>query len=301
MDAPAPTISDDLLSYQAVGEPITVKLSYSLVRLLSEQLYQSPLKAIEELVVNAYDADAKVCRIFVPSEPQDVSVAIYDDGHGMDYQGLVDLWQIGRSNKRETEIEHRSGRKQIGKFGIGKLAAHTIADQLTYITKNQGRVLAVSIDFRAFGPSQTNGSFETDILESDPSEIEPVYLTVHEIDDWSTIRDSIESVIQELGITEAELVEQDSWTLALLENLKEKGTSIQRGRLNWVLRTAMPRHSEFKLYLDGDEVVSSSSDYEIVVKFSVTHLPEHRLDDLSKKTKENWYINNGRLMSDRIV
>ena len=127
MDAPTPTISNDLSSYQSVGEPITVKLSYSLVRLLSEQLYQSPLKAIEELVVNAYDANAKVCRIFVPIAEKDDSVAIYDDGEGMDYQGLVDLWQIGRSNKRDAEVEQRTHRKQIGKFGIGKLASYTIA------------------------------------------------------------------------------------------------------------------------------------------------------------------------------
>ena len=138
MDAPTPTISNDLSSYQSVGEPITVKLSYSLVRLLSEQLYQSPLKAIEELVVNAYDANAKECRISVPTQTQTNFVAVYDDGDGMDYQGLVDLWQIGHSNKRdkETEIEQRSQRKQIGKFGIGKLASYTIANQLTYITSS---------------------------------------------------------------------------------------------------------------------------------------------------------------------
>ena len=80
-------ISHDLASYQSVGDPITVKLSYSLVRLLSEQLYQSPLKAIEELVVNAYDANAEVCRITVPTEEQDDFVAIYDDGDGMDFSG----------------------------------------------------------------------------------------------------------------------------------------------------------------------------------------------------------------------
>ena len=293
-------ISHDLANYQSVGDPITVKLSYSLVRLLSEQLYQSPLKAIEELVVNAYDANAKVCRITVPTEEQDDFIAIYDDGDGMDFQGLIDLWQIGRSNKRDIEIEQRSQRKQIGKFGIGKLAAYTIANQLTYITKSQGKVLAVTIDFRAFDPSYTNGTYESDTLTTDPSEIEPVDLTVHEIDDWSTMRNSIGPVSQKIGLTEAELEEQDSWTLAVLGNLKGKGTNIQRGRLNWVLRTAMPRHSEFKLYLDDEEVVSSSSDDEIVVKFSVTDLPLHRLDDLSKKTEENWYKDNERLMTDSL-
>lgn len=282
-------ISDDLSSYQPEGEPIIVKLSYGLVRLLSEQLYQSPLKAIEELVVNAFDANAKVCRIAVPSEGQGDFVAIYDDGDGMGYQGLIDLWQIGRSNKRDAEIEQRSQRKQIGKFGIGKLAAYTIANQLTYFTKNQGKVLAVTMDFR---------EFET--RNSDPSEIEPVNLTVHEIGDWSTMHDSIGPVSQKLGMTEAELVERDSWTLAVLENLKGKGQNIATGRLNWVLRTAMPRHSEFKLYLDCEEVISSSLDYETSIEFPVSDLPEQRLVDLSKETKEKWYKNDGRIMTDRL-
>ena len=88
------------------------------------------------------------------------------------FQGLIDLWQIGRSNKRDIEIEQRSQRKQIGKFGIGKLAAYTIANQLTYITKSQGKVLAVTIDFRRFDPSYTHETNESDTLKSDPSEIE---------------------------------------------------------------------------------------------------------------------------------
>ena len=54
------------MSYLSLGEdtgnPITVRLSNEIVTLLSSQLYQSPLKAIEELVVNSYDADAKECR-----------------------------------------------------------------------------------------------------------------------------------------------------------------------------------------------------------------------------------------------
>ena len=293
-------ISDDISSHQSLGEPITVKLSFSLVRLLSEQLYQSPLKAIEELVVNAYDADAKVCRISVPTEAQDGFVAIYDDGVGMDYQGLVDLWQIGRSNKRDAEIKQRSQRKQIGKFGIGKLASYTIADQLTYITKSSEKVLAVTIDFREFDPSHKEESDKSDTFSSSPSEIELVNLTVYGINDWSTLVSTFGPVFRKLGMKATELKEQESWTLALLENLNEKGRTISRGRLQWVLRTAMPRHSEFKLYLEGEEIVSSTSDYETAVEFSVTDLPAHRLERLSKKTAETWYVDSGRLVTDSL-
>ena len=50
-----------------VGQPdgtVDVTVEYEIVRLLSEQLYASPLKAIEELVVNSWDADATECRVY---------------------------------------------------------------------------------------------------------------------------------------------------------------------------------------------------------------------------------------------
>jgi len=122
---------------------LTVSLSNELVQLLSDQLYQSPLKAVEELVVNAYDADATECRLFVPA-PSDTEhrfVIVYDNGIGMSYEGLVNLWHIGRSPKSDDRISERISRKQIGKFGIGKLATYTIANELTYITKHT-RVVA---------------------------------------------------------------------------------------------------------------------------------------------------------------
>jgi hypothetical protein len=57
------TCLSDALGAEEVIDTIDVSLSNELVHLLSEQLYTSPLKAIEELVVNSYDADAEECRV----------------------------------------------------------------------------------------------------------------------------------------------------------------------------------------------------------------------------------------------
>src|SRR5438874_857640 len=130
---------------------ITVTLSNELVHLLSEQMYQSPIKAVEELVVNSYDAGAKDCRLFVPLPPaDDPMVLVFDDGVGMNPEGLQDLWHIGRSNKRTEEIEKRLGRKQIGKFGIGKLATYAIANFVTYVSKTDDGIHGVTMDFGQF-------------------------------------------------------------------------------------------------------------------------------------------------------
>ena len=42
-----------------VVKSIPVRMSYEIIKLFSEGLYQSPHKAVEELVANAYDAGAK--------------------------------------------------------------------------------------------------------------------------------------------------------------------------------------------------------------------------------------------------
>lgn len=93
---PEAPLAESLSSIGNEAGNIDVTLSNELVQLLSEQLYQSPLKAIEELVVNSYDADAGECRVFVPSgeEPSRRYVIVYDDGVGMDEAGLRDLWRV---------------------------------------------------------------------------------------------------------------------------------------------------------------------------------------------------------------
>jgi hypothetical protein len=161
------------------GEKLSVTLSNELVQLLSEQLYQSPLKAIEELVVNAFDAAARECRVFVPaaSAQQRRFVVTYDNGFGMDYKGLVDLWHIGRSNKRTSEVELRAKRKQIGKFGIGKLATYTIANKITYVTRTENKILGVTLDFRRFVTSAAGAT-------------KPVQLTVRSVTDWDNLSEN---------------------------------------------------------------------------------------------------------------
>src|SRR5579859_8212892 len=120
-------IFEQLKEHGQTASSVEVKISTELVRLLSDQLYQSPLKALEELIVNAYDAGASVCKVFVPSPAQLAQaggihlISVFDTGTGLSDEGMVDLWHVGRSNKRTAEIQKISIRKQIGKFGIGKL------------------------------------------------------------------------------------------------------------------------------------------------------------------------------------
>src|ERR1700733_15515610 len=151
-------IADGLNILPEVAE-IQVQISNELIHLLSDQLYQSPLKAIEELVVNAFDADADTCKLFVPPAGKpgdDRFMAIFDTGSGMTAGGMTDLWHIGRSTKRDP-VSSNHVRKQIGKFGIGKLATYTVSNRLTYFSKTSEGILSASLDFGDFKADPTRG------------------------------------------------------------------------------------------------------------------------------------------------
>jgi Histidine kinase-, DNA gyrase B-, and HSP90-like ATPase len=287
----SPLIGEQILAAGAAEEPLEVSLSHELVTLLSEQLYQSPMKAIEELVVNSFDADAAICRLAIPdvldassTEP----IIVYDDGIGMDMAGLEDLWHIGHSHKRDEQIETARKRKQIGKFGIGKLATYSIARQITYITRAKGaEILTTSLNFNAFKPDPTGAGAM------------PVKLEVSKLTEGELAK--VAGLSEALKATKAPAKPFKSGaagTVVLLEGFKPKAAEMKRGVLRWVLSTAMPMSPDFTLYLGGEEVVSSKAKVEHAVKFDLTELDPERVKALTEQTGEEWKTEGGALISD---
>ena len=265
---------------------VRVALSHELIGLLSEQMYGSPLKAIEELVVNAYDADAETCKVSVPTaDKPNPFVAVFDNGVGMDNAGLTDLWNIGRSKKREAQIAQLRKRKQIGKFGIGKLAAYALATKITYLTKNTAIIRAVTVDFEKFESSPSGHTNE---------ELLPVYEVTNPEDTFSDTR--LQAVMEALGMDTEYLAGQDTWTFVILENIKPE-TNIRMDRLRWVLETAMPLKLDFELLLNNSPITSSKANLQTVVEFDVSELPAQRIDNLKKSTGQDWTIEGCRLVS----
>jgi hypothetical protein len=269
---------------------LEVRLSRELVSLLSEQLYTSPLKAIEELVVNAFDADAALCRVQLPEtldREADTPIFVYDDGVGMDLEGLRDLWHIGHSSKRNEDVERRRKRKQIGKFGIGKLATYAIARYITYVTKTaEGPILCATLDYDEFQDDPTGGG--------DTVELAVVELSADRLRANAGLLRALEAAAVDVGTL---ALDDAHWTVVLLERFKPKITELERGRLRWVLATAMPLRTDFTLVVDGREVESSKEHYEEAVRFQVGALPEHRLADLVKATDQEWSADGQTLSS----
>jgi hypothetical protein len=232
---------------------IAVRISYRIIQLFSEGLYSSPNKAVEELVSNAFDAGAINVHVVVSPDlvAKDATIVVIDDGLGMDEEGLKQHWLIGVSNKREAGRALPRGRKQIGKFGIGKLATYVLANRLTHISKCDGRFYSTSIDYTRI-PAGQHGGIYTE---------EQVSLPLRELTEgqaqavtepWLKGNKPGYGAVKLFGPKAVK-----SWTVAIMSDLKDMATNIQRGRLRYVLSTAMPLRDDFKLYLNGGEVPPS--------------------------------------------
>ncbi|MFH1228729.1 MAG: ATP-binding protein [Planctomycetota bacterium] len=245
--------NSDFVTKGKTVENIDVRISYKIISLFSEGLYRSPNKAIEELVANSFDAGATKVHVVMSPDFGDpkATIAVIDNGIGMDKGGLNQHWLIGVSNKRDPSFESPKGRKQIGKFGIGKLATYVLSTYLTHISKINGKYYATTMDYSLIPPTEKSSI---------------------------TIEEKIQIPLRELTEEEAKEVlapwlqgnkpgfknialfgekSEQSWTIAIMSGLKPIATEIQRGRLSWVLQTAMPLRDDFNLYLDGNEIAPS--------------------------------------------
>ncbi len=270
-------LADEVVDFSTERKEVQVQVSYEVVKLFSEQLYASPVKAIEELVVNSWDAGASHCSVHVDIDSERPLIAVFDDGAGMTLQQLESLWHIGVSNKPKISAP----RKQIGKFGIGKLASYAVARRATYISRTLEGINVVSIDFQAFAEATDSAGVA-----------KPVKLKLRQIADLKTLEASkafqAASEVLETKPKKQELETIPTWTMVVLEDLKEKSQQLKTGRLRWVLQTAMPLESDFSLYLNGAAIKSSKTLLAKVAAFDVRDLEPARLSDLCAVTGETW-------------
>ena len=115
----------------------------SIIQMGEEQIGH-PSTAINELVKNAYDADADKCWVYTQYD-RDTNrnfLIIRDNGLGMNNKTLFGDWLItSRSSKRDEDRELRRSaiyeRRYLGSKGIGRLAAMALGRFLTVITKQK--------------------------------------------------------------------------------------------------------------------------------------------------------------------
>ena len=117
---------------------------------VTDGIYRQPGSAIRELVSNAYDADAKQV-VIKTDRPRFHTLSVEDDGMGMTPAALAHLLHhIGGSAKRSREgvdlgiasttdpAFSPSGRRLIGKIGIGLFSVAQLTHRFQLITKTVG-------------------------------------------------------------------------------------------------------------------------------------------------------------------
>lgn len=232
-------------------ESIPVHINFDIIRLFSEGLYRSPHKAIEELVSNAYDAEARRVHVLLPEQPDDPTAAlaplwVIDDGRGMDAGGFRQLWRVAESNKKNVSSAS-NGRLPIGQFGIGKLAAYVLARKLTHLSRVDDKLLLTIMDFRTVTGRQAEDN-------------DPVRISLRRVDE-ATARQCL-AEIKHRDPSAWKLMFGDgkqsrTWTAAGMSDFKDLYGKLSTGTLRWVLSTGLPLHGNFKIRLNGRQVASS--------------------------------------------
>ena len=256
---------------------IPVHITYDIIRLFSEGLYRSPHKAVEELVTNGYDAGAEHVHVLLPEEPDQTSqptkaLWVIDDGHGMDTNGFHQLWRVAASHKATSPP--LNGRAPIGQFGIGKLAAYVLAWKLTHISRVDGKLLLTSMNFR-------------DVTSRQAANLTPEEVELCEVDESTAMlylaeiknRDS-----RAWDIMFSKRKRSETWTAAGLSDFKDLYNKLSTGRLQWVLSTGLPLHTNFQIWLNREQVQSSKESLKAIETFELGGKDDSAAKSLSLRT-----------------
>ncbi|TLX51403.1 hypothetical protein CWC31_07260 [Pseudoalteromonas ruthenica] len=150
---------------------------------MGHNMYTSIGKCLAEFIANAYDADAKHVEITIPFDdisvarqeikakakqeyadklrddissvydplPEDISIVIKDDGHGMSAKELQEKFLIVNRDRRKASnsngFKSESGKRYVmGRKGIGKLAGFGAAQKVIVESKRAGENYATSFE-----------------------------------------------------------------------------------------------------------------------------------------------------------
>ena len=118
-----------------------LKISFDIntINHLGVKLYTTIPPMVAELVSNAWDADARNVYINLIDDTQK-SISVSDDGVGMTFDELNSYFlMVGRNRRLELgKDETDSGRKVLGKKGLGKLSMFGIGKKITVSTIKNG-------------------------------------------------------------------------------------------------------------------------------------------------------------------
>ena len=141
-----------------MSDDLTYKIrpAARLIHTIGSDLIGDSYAALVELVKNSYDADAtKVDIVFKYTEidnEQALIISIKDDGHGMDFDTVINKWLVPATNdKLKRKVSKNGSRTLQGRKGIGRFAASILGQEMTLSTVDEnGEKSEAVIDWRIF-------------------------------------------------------------------------------------------------------------------------------------------------------
>jgi signal transduction histidine kinase len=132
-----------------------LRFSPSILARLGEELVPEADQGLIELVKNAYDADATICRVeLVHTARPSGAISVLDNGAGMTEEDLKQgFLVVGRSRKASADLTRRFGRVPVGDKGLGRLSALRLGHRVEVITRpnrQPGVEYRLRLDWDAF-------------------------------------------------------------------------------------------------------------------------------------------------------
>ncbi len=148
--------------------PFKMKFDIGTIKHLGLQMYSTLPPVIGELVSNAWDADASVVSITIPTTPltSKSEIVIEDDGMGMSDIDIREAYMIvGRDRRKECgDTNTQKGRKVMGRKGIGKFSAFGIAGTIEIETVCDGEPSRFEMSMEEFERNKVNRELEMPVL-----------------------------------------------------------------------------------------------------------------------------------------
>lgn len=172
-----------------------------IIHTLGSEIIKDSFAAIIELVKNSYDADAEyvIIKFTDLNDINKAKIIIDDDGHGMTYETVTNVWMIpGTIDKIDRKYSPK-GRTFLGAKGIGRLAAGRIGSLLTLETTDKEKNTTILVvDWKNLYEDRYLDEVEFTIDIQNKKKEPGTEIIIESISDEWFIDNTMQSLIKEL-------------------------------------------------------------------------------------------------------
>lgn len=155
---------------------ISFRPNARLILQLGDQLIRSESIAALELIKNSYDACATkvIINIANADRPEFGHIIIEDDGFGMDFNTIRNVWLHPGTTFKKQLIEKENyhspcGRLPIGEKGIGRFGVHKLGKKIELISRTaESNEAVLTIDWNDFDNDKLLAEIPIQLTEREP-------------------------------------------------------------------------------------------------------------------------------------